>query len=225
VEGDTEYFAFLELLSEPQHFGIELINLKGEIASRKGNTAVKLEGFLKEDRRLQRFSMLSLDHDVGENRRFVRRQILEGSLVGVVALHKPDFEFANFSVTELVEIAARMDESMGLTGASIRNAKRDAITGAKAFESWYRSSSERYGADLKGPAWGHALGTCAREHPKGKDGCERPMIEQIRAASFGWSISYRSHYAHFTLDPDTFKLVPRPKERLPAETDTELKPT
>lgn len=102
VEGDTEYFAFLELLSEPGYYAIELINLEGEIAKRKGNFAVKLEGMLREDRRLRRFSMISLDGDVDENRRFLRRQILEDNLVGGLAIHKPDFEFANFSLPELV---------------------------------------------------------------------------------------------------------------------------
>jgi hypothetical protein len=36
VEGDTEYYAFLEVLQEPGIYGIELINLRGEIAIAKG---------------------------------------------------------------------------------------------------------------------------------------------------------------------------------------------
>jgi hypothetical protein len=209
VEGDTEYFAFLELLSDPVYYSIELMNLHGEVAARKGNTAIKLQNMLRQDRNLRRFSMISLDSDVGENIRFIRRQILDDNLVGGVALHKPDFEFANFSLTELVEIAATMDESLGFLGAPIRDAKCSAITGAKAFEQWYRSASTRSGADLKGKTWGHALGRYASEHPKTEVGHERPMIGQMRAAVFGWSSSYASHDRHFTLDPNTFEMVPR----------------
>lgn len=209
VEGDTEYFAFLELLSDPVYYSIELVNLHGEVAARRGNTVMKLENMLREDRRLRRFSMISLDGDVGENKRFTRIQILDDNLVGKVAWHNPDFEFANFSFTELVEIAATMDESMGLWGSPIRDAKCGAITGAKAFEQWYRSASTRSGADLKGEAWGRALGRYASEHPKTEAGHERPMIGQMRAAAFGWSTAYVSHHRHFTLDPDTFEVVRR----------------
>lgn len=42
-------------------------------------------------------------------------------------MHKPDFEFANFLLTELLEVAATMDESLGFEGAPIRDAKCSAI--------------------------------------------------------------------------------------------------
>lgn len=207
VEGDTEYFAFHELLSEPGYYSIELINLEGEIARRKGNTAFKLQGMLQEDRRLRRFSMISVDDDVSENRRFIRRQILDDNLVGGISLHKPDFEFANFSLSELADIAAKMDESLVFSGTPLREANCSGITDAKAFEQWYRSASARAGADLKGESWGRALGRYASKYLITEDGRERPMISQMRAAAFGWSVSYVLHYEHFTLDPDTFEMV------------------
>jgi hypothetical protein len=213
VEGDTEYFAFLELLSEPEYYGIELKNLQGLIAERKGNSALKLEGMLRDDRRSRRFSMISSDYDVAENRRFLQRQISDDNLVGGVALHKPDFEFANFTLAELVEIAARLDESMGFAGASVREASRGVITGGKAFEQWYRSVSARSGVDLKGEAWGRALGRYASEHPTIEDGRERPVFGQVRSAASGWSTSYAFHYESFTLDPDTFEMIPKLRSR------------
>jgi hypothetical protein len=210
VEGATEYHAFLELLSDPGYFSIELVNLDGVIAERKkGNAALTLEGMLQQDRQMRRFSMISLDHDVAENRRYLTRQIREGRLVGGVALSRPDFEFANFTLTELIDIAAMMDEGMGFSGIGLKEAECGVISGAKAFEQWYRSKSARCGADLKGEEWGRALGRYAREHPKTQDGHERPMIDQMRAAAFGWSTSYVFHDKHFTLDPDSFKMVPR----------------
>jgi hypothetical protein len=41
----------------------------------------------------------------------IRRQVDRANVVGFIAAHRPDFEFANFEVTELAEIAARIDES------------------------------------------------------------------------------------------------------------------
>jgi hypothetical protein len=163
VEGVTEYAALQELLVDPAYYGIELVNLQGEIAARRGNIAIKLENMLREDRRLRRFSMISLDADVGANVAFIRRQILADNLVGGVALHKPDFEFANFSLAELVEIAATMDEQNGLSDTSIRQANCDGITGAKEFGQWYQAASARCGGNLKGEAWGRVLGRHARE--------------------------------------------------------------
>jgi hypothetical protein len=109
----------------------------------------------------------------------------------------------------LVEIAATMDEQNGLSDTSIRQANCDGITGAKEFGQWYQAASARCGGNLKGEAWGRVLGRHAREHRK-IHGHERSIIDQTRAAIFGWSTSYGSHSRNFTLDPDTFRPIPKP---------------
>ncbi len=213
VEGDTEYFAFLEALSEPEVFGIELVNLKGEIVNNQSNAAMKFEHMLADDRRSRRFSMVSIDRDVQQNERFLRRQIQEDSLVGLISLHEPDFEFANFSRQELVEIAARMDDSKeGFSGDAVREKRSEcAATTARELDSWYKSVSARSPANLKCGDWGRELARFSRNHPFREDGSERPMVNQVRAATFGWSVGYRSHYKYYTFDPETFALIERPQ--------------
>lgn len=75
VGGDTEYYACLQILEEPSRLGVELVNLRGEIANEKRNGARKLEDALKEDLALRRFTVISFDRDVEANKRAIRRQI------------------------------------------------------------------------------------------------------------------------------------------------------
>jgi hypothetical protein len=143
VEGDTEYFSVLEVLGDVSRFGVELVNLRGMIASGKGNTALKLEAFLKADRLLRRFSMISFDRDVPENVKVIQRQVAQEHVVGFIAAHNPDYEFANFSVTELADVAAMIDEAQGWPGALVRDADWTGVTRAAAFETKYRGVSAR----------------------------------------------------------------------------------
>lgn len=209
VEGDTEYFAFLELLSDDAaHYGIEIINLKGEIAANKGNSALRLAGMLREDCNLRRFSMITMDADVEANRKFVQRQIVQENFVGGVWSQRPDFEFANFSLTELIEIAADLEE-----GKEFKNSeKHKSIANAKEFEEWFCSVSKRSKGGLKGEVWGRALAKYANKHPKMKEGLERPMIVQWRAAVYSWSCNYLRHFDRYTLDPHTFEPITRPEK-------------
>lgn len=157
VGGDTEYFAVLEMSADISRFGVELVNLKGGIASGTANTPLRLEALLKEDRSLRRFSMLSLDRDVPANAKFVRRQVEQDNVVGLITIHDPDFEFANFSVAELAEIAAGIDETCGYPGDPVRNADWTGIGSGEAFEQRYRQVSARKPGALKGEQWGRAL--------------------------------------------------------------------
>ena len=67
VEGETEYYAILSILPEPSKVGLELVNLRGNIASGRDNAALKLQDWLIEDKALRRFSMISFDFDVAAN--------------------------------------------------------------------------------------------------------------------------------------------------------------
>jgi hypothetical protein len=206
VEGDTEYFAVQEILGDPERYGIELLNLNGQIAN------FQLHALLREDCAMKRFSVITFDGDVDPNRKFIRHQIQTGTLVGQVVECKPDFEFHNFTFAELIEVAARMDESFGFSGSPIREAPCNGITNSKSFEEGYRSVSTRSRGKLKCEAWGRALGRYALEHPTNDAGEERPIVTQARAAMWGWSSDYEIHFRNFTLDPHTFRQVPRPRE-------------
>lgn len=116
VEGETEYYAIIEIVPEPAKVGIELVNLHGNIKSGKDNAALKLEEWLKEDKRQRRFSIISIDVDVSENVKVLKRQVELDNIVGMIATHQPDFELANFTVRELAEVAASIGRPLGQKG-------------------------------------------------------------------------------------------------------------
>ena len=208
VEGDTEYYAVLAMIPEPSKVGIELVNLRGNIASERANIALKLTDGLENDCAHRRFSILSFDLDVAENAKVIRRQIENDRIVGYIAAHDPDFEFANFTLDELVEVAARMDESLGFPGSAIRNADWNGIGRAKDFEQQYQEISERRGARLKGADWGRCLAEYAGEHPYWQDSDkERPLWGEIRAALQGRTANYDRQRERFRFDPHTFELM------------------
>ena len=143
VEGETEYYAALEILKEPSRTGVELVNLRGNVKADRDNMALKLEDWLKEDKALRRFSMISFDRDAppavqkpqspSPSVRAIRRQVEKDNVVGLIVAHTPDFEFANFSVKELAEIAARVDAAHGFSGAKLRGHD---WTGSQMVKPW-----------------------------------------------------------------------------------------
>jgi len=209
VEGDTEEHAFSHLLSEAPRCGVELKNLKGIIQSDDRNAALKIRGMLRDDKSQRRFSIISFDRDKSQNLEFIRRQVREGNIVGLVVAHNPDFEFANFAVRELVEVAAQIDESQDLPGDLVRNADWTGIHGMKAFEDKYTkiSATKR---KLKGETWGMELAKYAIAHPRHPDtGRERPLWRQVHDAVDSWNSSYDTQKERFAIDPVTFEQIAR----------------
>lgn len=208
VEGDTEYFAVLGVIPEPSKIGVELINLRGNIETDKANIAFKLRDALEGDKSLRRFSMISFDGDVGANVKLIKRQVEQENLVGYIALHEPDFEFSNFTVQELAEVAASIDEENGASGEGLRNADWTGIKSAKDFETKYVEISDRKNPSIKGKEWGKALATYAIEHPNRRDdGNERPFLNEIRVALRARFSKYDLQKDNFTFSPDGFKLI------------------
>ncbi len=208
VEGDTEYFAVLSIISEPAKVGIELVNLKGNIASEKDNIALKLKDCLEIDITLRRLSMISFDFDVPANIKAVRRQVEEKRIVGMIKANKPDFEFANFSVEELVEIAAQCDEEQGVSGEPIRNGDWTDIYNSREFEKRYLKISSRRPSRLKGKQWGEALAAYADKLPNRSDNSEeRPFWDEIRSTLSATSIHYDYQKENYRFDPKTFKPI------------------
>ncbi|MBZ2188239.1 hypothetical protein K8B33_03975 [Alcanivorax sp. JB21] len=209
VEGDTEYHAVLTLLPEPGRCNIELVNLKGNLASGKGNIALKLEDGLFQDRKLRRFSFLSFDMDVAANVKLVRRQVEQGRIVGHIAAHQPDFEFANFDLKELLEVAARIDEKAGFSADDLRRATWSDVSGGRQFERRYMEVSKRR-QSLKGEEWGKALAEYAADQPE-RDGSERPFLAELKAALRARQVKYDQHRDEYSYDPASFKIVPKRK--------------
>jgi hypothetical protein len=210
VEGETEYYAILHILEQPSRLGIEIVNLRGQIASEKDNAARKLEDQLKEDLALRRLSVISFDRDLKPNVRAIRWQIEQGHVVGLIDANDPDFEFANFSLDELVEIAALMDERHGLKGEKVRKALWQGIASGRAFADRYSSVSEKH-ASPKGKDWGEALAAYALAHPVNpRTGAERPFLRVVSAAFWAWHSNYEFQKEHSVFDPQTFEAKRRP---------------
>lgn len=208
VEGETEYYAIRHILPEPSKIGIELVNLRSRIATERDNAALKLQEWLKEDKAFRRFSMISFDCDVPANVKAIRRQVELQNVVGLIAAHKPDFEFANFTIQELAEVAARIDEANDVSGDTVRNADWTGVGSGRAFEARYKAVSARQPRGLKGQEWGIALATYADEHPnRSDDGSERPFLHEIWAALRSRIASYDAQKERFGFDRDTFEQI------------------
>jgi hypothetical protein len=211
VEGETEYFATMVLVPGAATGGVELVNLRGAIASGRGNAAMRLGDLLAQDRAQRRFSIISFDTDVGENLRTIRRHIEQDHVVGYVAGHTPDFEFGNFTLAELVEVAVRVDESYGVPGTALRAHDWVGVTNSRAFEHRYLRVSERRPRGLKGQEWGEALAKYAIEKPYWNGTQDRrPFLETVEIALRALRVQYDHHRAEYQIDPNTFRLIPRP---------------
>ena len=208
VEGDTEYFAILHILRDPPKSGIEIVNLRGNFENEKSNIAIKFSDCLKEDQALRRFSMISFDVDVPKNVKTVRRQLEQNNIVGFITANRPDFEFANFTVHELAEIASRLDEQIGNSGDAIRNADWIGVTNGRDFEAKYMNVSASKPRGLKGKEWGEALAAYILEHPFFADsGKERPFWREIQAAIRARGADFDFQKERYGFNAETFELV------------------
>lgn len=212
VEGETEYYAILHMLHMhgilPSEYGIEIVNLKGNIASEKPSIAMKFSDALDQDKALRRFSLISFDVDEKNNVKFIEQQIKQHRIVGLLTANKPDFEFANFTINELAEIAALIDEEKGTSGDPVRNADWTGIISGKAFEIKYKEISARKPRSLKGGEWGNALAAYIFKHPYRSDNSiKRPLLHEIEAALRCTNVYYDFQKDNFGFDPKTFEQI------------------
>lgn len=207
VEGDTEFYAILHVLPNLEDSHIELINLRGNIASERDNIALKLSELLVSDKAHRRFSIISLDGDVANNVKFISRQISQNKIVGYIAMHDPDFEFANFAIEELVEVATTLDVNGKDDSDLLKSADWSNVKSGKDFETKYKSLSSRTPRSLKGKRWGEALAEYACKNPLNRAGIERPFWREIRAALQTRIADYDLHRDERGFDPNTFGLI------------------
>lgn len=210
VEGETEWYFIKALLEDPSLFGIELVNLRGVLSQDRDNIALKLGEWVDQDFAAERFSVLSFDADVPSNKKLVKRLVDDDRIVGGINSNSPDFEFANFTIGELVEIAARLDESEGGSGQAVRQGDWSKVHGARQFEERYLQLSSQKPRSLKGEAWAKALAAYANDYPKhAQTGQERPILEAIGNAVWAERASWRYQREKYQFNPDTFSLVVR----------------
>lgn len=214
LEGETEYYAALHSLPRAASGGVELINLKGAIGNEKASTPLRLADNLVKDKELRRFSFISFDGDLPANVRAIKRQIDNGNVVGYINHNNPDFEFANFKLCELIEVAAILDEEQGVDAQAIRNSSWANVNSGKAFEERYRSLSKIGQGGLKGERWGTALAQYALNNPliHGSEQ-KRPFFETLNYALLSRRVKYEYQRENFRINSKTFQietLMPQP---------------
>ena len=203
VEGETEYFTIKAVIEDPARFGIELVNLKGKINS------ADFHDMLFEDCNLRRFSIVCFDTDVRQNVKFMRKQIEGDNLVGLIGATTPDFEFANFTLDELIDISANFDDLNGFNGDSIRNASWSGVSSAKGFKNNYRSLSERK-VKIGAENWGLALAEYLQAYPtRASEDDLRPFWQHLRSAIRCKRTYYDEQKENYTFDLTSFELIRR----------------
>lgn len=194
--------------------GLELVNLKGAVGNERANAALRLADGLVQDRELRRFSFISFDMDVVANLKAIRRQVRNDNVVGYINCNNPDFEFANFTLEELIDVAATMDESQGANSEKIRTTDWSGIKSGRQFEEKYRNLSEIGQKGLKGEQWGKALAEYALNNPHldGKDK-KRPFLEAVKYALQSRRVRYDDQRDNYFISPETFQIEKRSKEQ------------
>jgi len=206
VEGETEFFAVLTAIPRPQNHNFELVNLKGCISQNKGNTALSLEELIEDDASHERLSIISFDTDVGANIKIIRRIMSKPSFVGYVQANSPDFEFQNFTVTELVSIAKIIDKEAGHRIDSFDTADWSDVRDGAGFEEKYREVSLSK-TKLKGKVWGHSLANYAIRNPTiGDTQTQRPFLKALHAATSARTSNYIYFKENYFCDPKDFEI-------------------
>lgn len=206
LDSETEYFAILEAIPEPPLVGIELVYLRRPGEGSSGDGA-RLHDWLEEDRGLKRFSMVSFDVVGAAHGEAIREEAERGNVVGHLAVHRPDFELANFTLGELVEIAARLDDEQGFDGGRVRGADWARVRTAGDFEARYVEVSER-GRPLSAERWGRELAAHAASHPRRPDtNGRRPIWIEIETALRGRLVNYDGLPRTARLERETFEAM------------------
>ncbi len=202
LEGQTEYYAVTNILPSAAQGGVELINLKGMLSQKKSIPLALAEN-LKEDKQLKRFSFITFDKDVPENVKFIKNQAKIGNIVGYVNCNDPDFEFANFVLQELIDLAIALDKKHKINTDELAKGDWSGIKSGSKFEERYKVLSKR-GAGLKGEEWGNILGEYAITNPF-INGKERPFITTLHYVLKSRSARYDYHTKVITMNAETFE--------------------
>ncbi len=214
VEGDTEYGALESVLD--QYGAIDLVNLAGSVVQKRGK-GVGFRESLRSDLNNGIFSIVVIDGDRADNIRAVRKAAEDDAICGMFFISEPDFEFANFTRSELEEILWDKLNERGVSDPSSRQKLKEIVTGTKSGkEILYAAKKEfpeLYHVD-KGRSWGKILMDYAGKHPEMPDQQTqnkktRPILEIVQVTVLGLSANYISSRSSQRVDPRTGRPVPR----------------
>lgn len=101
VEGDTEFSGLNGFFRSIGAIDVEILNLRGQVVQKN---SIAFRENLRSDIRMGIFSFVSLDADVSRNLQALRAAAQQNQICGSFFVSSPDFEFANFDLSELQEI-------------------------------------------------------------------------------------------------------------------------
>jgi hypothetical protein len=211
VEGDTEFCGLSDFFKAIGATDIEILNLRGHIVQKN---KMAFRESLRSDLRMGIFSFVSLDKDVDTNFKTLRAAIQQNQICGSFFISDPDFEFANFDLSELQEIVwdIALERGADTTKKSIFLAATSATDSGRKFEQKVKQAS----SDIpelwniaKGEEWGKRLMQYALSHPDRLNGEGRLCVSAINQALRSRTSSYNYTRLHYRVDPHTGQLVER----------------
>jgi hypothetical protein len=215
VEGDTEWSALYSIFERYSRAGIEVINLRGQVVQKH---VLAFRDNLRADIRAGMFSFVSVDGDMSEYLRAVRKAAEDDEICGMFFVSKPDFEFGNFALSELEEILWEIAiEHRAHQNGRLR--LRHAIANAKSGKELLFVAVRALPVlnhVTKGEQWGEHLIQYALRHRERPDGTLRPIVDAVEMAFRSAYISYHPTRSRFRVDPETGKLVERGPNKVQA---------
>lgn len=207
VEGETELGALTSAAGDGA--GAEFVNLRGQVTEGKGK-GLSFAASLKNDKKSHVFSVVLLDCDREDNVRALKKAAKDGTFFGRFFIASPDFELANFTIDELVDVV------ITLNNKSNEILKRDDIklltNNAKSGKEFFSALGNANIYDLnKSMDWGIALMAYALKHPNLPQGHRnagsiRPMIEAARLIVNARRSGYLRSLQRYNVDPETGEL-------------------
>jgi hypothetical protein len=166
VEGDTEFGALESVLEG--YSGIDLVNLAGSVIQKRGK-GVSFRESLRSDLNNGIFSIVVIDGDCADNVKAVRKAAEDDEICGMFLISEPDFEFANFTRSELEEILWNKLSEQGASGPSCLQRLKKVVaatgSGKEILSAAKREFPELYGVH-KGKSWGKTLMDYALKNPE-----------------------------------------------------------
>ncbi|MCK9502149.1 MAG: hypothetical protein M0Q52_09960 [Lascolabacillus sp.] len=212
VEGETELGAMVSAVGEAG--GTEFINLRGQVVEKRGK-GLSFAASLKNDKKSHIFSVVVMDQDRDDFIRALKKAAAEESFFGRFFISSPDFEFANFTVDEMIDVLLELEAR-----DNIQIPAKDEIaplvaqtqSGKQFFESLKKNELlQRVG---KSETWGEALMKYALQHPEFPQGHKkageiRPAIEVARLLINARDAGYVRSIETYKVDPATGELLKR----------------
>jgi hypothetical protein len=211
VEGDTEFSGLSDFFRSIGATDMEILNLKGQVVQKN---SIAFRESLRSDIRMGIFSFVSLDADVSRNLQVLRAAAQKNQICGSFFVSSPDFEIANFDLSELQEIVWKIALERGAeeTKKSLFLSVTSSLNSGREFEQKIKqASSEIPGLwnISKGEVWGKQLMQYALSHPERPNGETRHIIKSIRLAFNTRTANYNYTRIHFRVDPETGESVKR----------------